>query len=78
MPLALLTQISFAAASSMGVVPMPPGMPNTAYVMNFNGPSLKCKEPNAGSIDIIDAVVKAVWKKVQETLRVFPFTQPSH
>jgi hypothetical protein len=42
----LLTRISFATASSMSILSMLPGTPNSTYVMNFNGPSLKCEEPN--------------------------------
>jgi hypothetical protein len=63
-PSTLLTRISFATASSMGVLPMPAGTPNSTYVVNFNGPSLKCEEPSPEMIGIIDYVVHTVGMSV--------------
>lgn len=54
MPSVLLTRISMAAAFSMSILSMPPGVPNSTYVMDFNGPSFKCEEPNTdlrGALD---------------------------
>lgn len=39
---------------------MSPGTPNSTYVLDFNGPSLRCEEPNSKLHGLIDEVVKAV------------------
>jgi hypothetical protein len=65
MPSALLTRTSFAAASSMSILSMPPGTPNSTYVLNFNGPSLKCEEPKPQMIGLISQIVEAVGEKVR-------------
>lgn len=64
----LLTRISFATASSMSILPMPPGTLNSTYVMDFHGPSLKCDEPTSGLLDLINQVVSAVEGRVAGNL----------
>jgi hypothetical protein len=59
-PSALLSRLSFATASSMGILPMPPGTPNSTYEIDFYGPSLQCEEPNSKLLGVIREVVKTV------------------
>ena len=53
-----------AAASSMSILSMPPGIPNSTYIMSFNGPSLKCEEPNPDLRGAIDQVSQAFEQRV--------------
>jgi hypothetical protein len=46
---------------------MSPGTPNSTYVLDFNGPSLRCEEPNSKLLGLIDKVVDAVEVKVVGT-----------
>ncbi|CAN9173861.1 unnamed protein product [Alternaria alternata] len=64
MPSALLTRTSMAAASSMSILSMPPGISNSTYIMSFNGPSLKCEEPNPDLRGAIDQVSQAFEQRV--------------
>jgi hypothetical protein len=65
MPSALLTRLSSAAASSMSILAMPPGIPDTKYATEFHGPSLRCEEPNSKLLGMINDVIEAIRGRVQ-------------
>ncbi|KAL2074611.1 hypothetical protein VTL71DRAFT_8389 [Oculimacula yallundae] len=68
---ALLTRVSFATASGLGILPMPAqqNSANSTWTMKFHGPSLKCETANSNLTGIIDLVIEAIRTQIEGNVK---------